>query len=115
MSRRVDYEVAGDGYSSQRRPDPRIGTRVLRALGSARTVLNVGAGTGSYEPSDRWVLAVEPSALMRSQRPLTAALAVNGRAEALPLDDDSVDAAMAIAADAPLMPSAEEIGAALGG
>jgi SAM-dependent methyltransferase len=58
-------------------------------------VLNVGAGTGSYEPEDRWVLAVEPSATMRAQRPANAAPAIAARAEALPLDDDAVDAAMA--------------------
>lgn len=66
-----------------------------RALGSARTVVNVGAGTGSCEPSDRWVLAVEPSALMRSQRPPGAPPTINGRAERLPLDAGSVDATMA--------------------
>ncbi len=59
------------------------------------TVLNVGAGTGSYEPSDRWVLAVEPSATMRAQRPPGAAPALDARAEALPFDDDAFDAAMA--------------------
>lgn len=58
-------------------------------------MLNVGAGTGSYEPDDRWVLAVEPSATMRAQRPATAAPAIAARAESLPLDDDAVDAAMA--------------------
>jgi SAM-dependent methyltransferase len=58
-------------------------------------VLNVGAGTGSYEPRDRWVLAVEPSETMRAQRPPGAAPAIDARAEALPLDDDAVDAAMA--------------------
>ena len=58
-------------------------------------MLNVGAGTGSYEPRDRWVLAVEPSATMRAQRPADAAPAIAARAEALPLDDASVDAAMA--------------------
>jgi SAM-dependent methyltransferase len=65
------------------------------ALGDARTVLNVGAGAGSYEPDDRWVLAVEPSATMRAQRPEGAAPVIAARAEALPFDDDSVDAAMA--------------------
>ena len=65
------------------------------ALGDARTVLNVGAGTGSYEPTDRWVLAVEPSAVMRGQRAVGAAPAIAARAEALPFDDDAVDAAMA--------------------
>jgi SAM-dependent methyltransferase len=58
-------------------------------------VLNVGAGTGSYEPDDRWVLAVEPSATMRAQRPPGAAPAITARAEALPFDDDAVDASMA--------------------
>jgi SAM-dependent methyltransferase len=58
-------------------------------------VLNVGAGAGSYEPSDRWVLAVEPSATMRAQRPAGAAPAIDARAEALPFDDDALDAAMA--------------------
>jgi len=96
VSLRVDYEAAGRGYAGQRRTDPRIEARVHRALGSAQTVVNVGAGAGSYEPSDRWVLAVEPSALMRSQRPPGAAPAIDGRAERLPLDDGSVDAAMAM-------------------
>ncbi len=58
-------------------------------------MVNVGAGAGSYEPDDRWVLAIEPSATMRAQRPPGAAPAIAARAEALPLDDDSVDAAMA--------------------
>ncbi len=89
--------MAGGGYAGQRQADPRIEAHIQRALGSARTVLNVGAGTGSYEPPDRWVLAVEPSALMRSQRPPAAAPAIQGRAERLPLDDASVDAAMAVA------------------
>src|SRR5439155_9834268 len=78
-----------------RRPDPRIAAPIHAALGEARTVLNVGAGAGSYEPSDRWVLAVEPSATMRAQRPVDAAPAIDARAEALPLDDGAVDAAMA--------------------
>jgi SAM-dependent methyltransferase len=93
---RVDYERHGATYSRHRRPDPRIAAAVERALGDARTVLNVGAGTGSYEPSDRWVLAVEPSATMRAQRPPGAAPAIVARAEGLPLDDGSVDAAMAM-------------------
>jgi SAM-dependent methyltransferase len=67
----------------------------VAALGGARTVVNVGAGAGSYEPADRWVLGVEPSATMRGQRPPGAAPCLVGTAEALPLDDDSVDAAMA--------------------
>jgi SAM-dependent methyltransferase len=68
---------------------------VHAALGEARTVLNVGAGSGSYEPRDRWVLAVEPSAIMRGQRPPGSAPVLVARAEALPFDDDSFDAAMA--------------------
>ncbi len=95
MSARVDYERHGRTYAQYRRPDPRIEARIHAALGDARTVLNVGAGTGSYEPTDRWVLAVEPSATMRAQRPAGAAPAIPARAEALPFDDDSVDAAMA--------------------
>jgi SAM-dependent methyltransferase len=92
---RVDYETHGRGYAGRRRADPRIAARIAAALGDARTVLNVGAGAGSYEPRDRWVLAVEPSATMRAQRPDDAAPALACAAESLPLDDDSVDAAMA--------------------
>lgn len=91
----VDYEQHGRTYARHREPDPRIAARIHAALGDARTVLNVGAGTGSYEPTDCWVLAVEPSATMRAQRPPHAAPALNARAEALPFDDDSFDAAMA--------------------
>jgi SAM-dependent methyltransferase len=92
---RVDYEQHGRTYARHRRTDPRIAARIHAALGGARTVLNVGAGAGSYEPTDRWVLAVEPSATMRAQRPADAAPAISARAEALPFDNDSVDAAMA--------------------
>ena len=95
VSARVDYEQHGHTYARHRRADPRIAARIHAALGDARTVLNVGAGTGSYEPRDRWVLAVEPSATMRAQRPSDAAPAIAARAEALPLDDSSLDAAMA--------------------
>lgn len=93
----VNYDRLGAGYAAQRRPDPRIAAHIHAALGDARTVLNVGAGAGSYEPSDRYVLAVEPSAVMRAQRPQGAALAIEAVAEALPLDDRSVDAVMAVA------------------
>jgi hypothetical protein len=82
------------GYSARRRADPRIEAQIHAALGDARTVVNVGAGAGSYEPRDRHVIAVEPSAAMRAQR---ATPAVIGVAEALPFDDDSFDAALAIA------------------
>ena len=66
-----------------------------QALGSARTVLNIGAGAGSYEPEDRYVLAIEPSAAMRAQRPKHLTPAIHGVAENLPLDDQSIDASMA--------------------
>jgi ubiquinone/menaquinone biosynthesis C-methylase UbiE len=95
VATRVDYETHGRGYSRQRRADPRIAARIEVALGDARTVLNVGAGAGSYEPRNRWLLAVEPSATMRAQRPPDAAPCLAGSAESIPLDDDSVDAAMA--------------------
>ncbi len=95
MTVRVNYERHGRNYAAHRCPDPRIASRIHAALGDAHTVLNVGAGAGSYEPSDRWVLAVEPSATMRAQRPTAAAPAIDARAEALPFDDDSFDAAMA--------------------
>jgi SAM-dependent methyltransferase len=91
----VDYDTHGRGYALKRRADPRIAERILVALGDAKTVLNVGAGAGSYEPTDRWVLAVEPSATMRAQRGPQAAPCLAGSAESLPLDDGSVDAAMA--------------------
>ena len=95
MPPRVDYEQHGRTYTRFRQSDPRIAQRIERALGDAHTVVNVGAGAGSYEPRDRWVLAIEPSATMRGQRPPDAAPAIAARAEALPLDDDAVDAAMA--------------------
>lgn len=90
-----DYERGGQGYAQQRRSDPRIAALVHAALGDARTVLNVGAGAGSYEPSDRAVTAVEPSAAMRAQRPAARPPAIDATAEALPFADDSFDAAMA--------------------
>jgi SAM-dependent methyltransferase len=92
---RVDYEEHGVGYARNRRADPRIAARIRDALGDAATVVNVGAGAGSYEPEDRWVLAVEPSPTMRAQRPAGAAPCIDARAESLPLDAASVDAAMA--------------------
>jgi SAM-dependent methyltransferase len=95
VAAQLDYDTHGRGYARGRRADPRIQARIHAALGDARTVLNVGAGTGSYEPRDRWVLAVEPSSTMRAQRPADAAPCLDAAAESLPLDDDSVDAAMA--------------------
>jgi hypothetical protein len=91
-----DYEVHGADYALLRRADPRLAAAIVACLGDARTVANVGAGAGSYEPTDRYVLAIEPSRAMRAQRPTAAAPAIAGFAEALPLDDASVDAAMAI-------------------
>src|ERR671925_1066899 len=90
------YDTIGGTYSVTRRTEPRIAAQVWAALGDARTVLNVGAGTGSYEPSDREVTAVEPSAVMRAQRPAGAARCLAATAESLPFEDQSFDAAMAL-------------------
>ena len=97
ISSAQSYDTSGATYSVTRRTEPRIATQVWAALGDARTVLNVGAGTGSYEPSDREVTAVEPSAVMRAQRPAGAARCVAATAESLPFEDQSFDAAMAFA------------------
>ena len=96
MSSAQLYDTIGATYSVTRRTEPRIASQIWAALGDAGTVLNVGAGTGSYEPPDCYILAVEPSALMRSQRPVDAAPCLAGSAENLPFDDDSFDAAMAV-------------------
>jgi SAM-dependent methyltransferase len=90
------YDAHGHGYAQQRRADPRIAAFIEAALGGARSVVNVGAGAGSYEPAHAEVIAVEPSATMRAQRPPHLSPAIAGVAESLPLDDDSVDAAMAV-------------------
>lgn len=90
-----DYEAGGSGYAQIRRADPRIAAYVHAALGDAETVINVGAGAGSYEPADRRVTAVEPSAAMRAQRPPHLAAAVDAIAEDLPFADGTFDAAMA--------------------
>jgi SAM-dependent methyltransferase len=91
-----DYDEAdGAGYAGQRRSDPRIASMVHAALGDATTVVNVGAGAGSYEPVDRAVTAIEPSAAMRAQRPASLTEAVDAVAENLPFPDSSFDAAMA--------------------
>lgn len=92
----LDYDVVAADYAAMRRPDPRIAAQIWHALGDARTVLNVGAGTGSYEPPDRQVLAVEPSARMIAARSIDAAPAIQGYAEALPFTDGAFDAALAI-------------------
>ena len=91
------YDTLGVTYSVTRRTEPPIAAQVWAALGDAQTVLNVGAGTGSYEPRDREVTAVEPSAVMRAQRPAGAAPCVAATAESLPFEDQSFDAAMAFA------------------
>src|SRR3984885_11164255 len=90
------YEAIGRGYSRTRREDARLATRIHAALGDARTVVNVGAGAGSYEPLDRHVIAIEPSDVMAAQRPAELAPALRASAGELPLRDVSVDAAMAI-------------------
>ncbi len=95
----ASYEQIGRGYTCARRTEPRIAARIFSALGDAHTVLNVGAGSGSYEPPDRDVLAVEPSRVMRSQRPPGAAPCIDARAEALPFPDQSFDAALAVLSD----------------
>ncbi len=90
------YDRIGGRYREGRREEPRIAAAILAALGSASPVLNVGAGAGSYEPRDRLVVAVEPSAVMIGQRPPGAAPAVRAQAEALPFGDKTFGAAMAV-------------------
>jgi SAM-dependent methyltransferase len=90
------YNRMGLNYTDFRRPDPRIEAAIWEALGDAQSVVNVGAGSGSYEPTDRDVIAVEPSPVMIAQRQPEAASALEGVAEALPLEDESVDAAMGV-------------------
>jgi SAM-dependent methyltransferase len=96
MNGQALYDRIGIGYSEFRRPDERIATHVDAALGHSRTVLNVGAGAGSYEPKSRFVVAVEPSAEMIRQRPLAAARAIRAVAERLPFSDRAFDATLAI-------------------
>jgi SAM-dependent methyltransferase len=90
------YDHIGVGYSAHRRPEPSWSAAIVAALGPARSVVNVGAGTGSYEPADGLVIAVEPSSVMLSQRAPGAAPAVQGGAEALPFPDGRFDVALAI-------------------
>jgi SAM-dependent methyltransferase len=90
------YDEIGRSYRATRRPDPRIAASIIEALGDARSVANIGAGTGSYEPTDREVLAIEPSAAMIAQRPPGSAPAIRAKAEMLPLNDASFDAALAV-------------------
>ncbi|WP_327350902.1 class I SAM-dependent methyltransferase [Streptomyces sp. NBC_01304] len=92
----VDYGAIGRGYASYRRPDERIAQFIAEALGDARNVLNVGAGTGSYESAAHTITAVEPSLAMRAQRPAELATAVDAVAEDLPFADKQFDAAMTL-------------------
>jgi SAM-dependent methyltransferase len=90
------YDIIGQGYGARRRPDPRIAAAILDALGPAGRLVNVGAGTGSYEPRDRVVVAVEPSRAMISQRPPGSAPAVQASATSLPFRDAAFDTALAV-------------------
>jgi SAM-dependent methyltransferase len=93
------YDSIGRTYASTRHADPQIAAAIWAALGDAHTVLNVGAGAGNYEPTDRELTALEPSEVMIAQRPPHAARVVPGRAEDLPFDDDAFDAVMAVLSD----------------
>jgi SAM-dependent methyltransferase len=90
------YDTIGHGYARTRREDPGFRARIHTALGDARTVVNVGAGTGAYEPRDRYVIAIEPSDVMAAQRTRDLAPAIRASAGSLPLRDGSVDAAMSV-------------------
>ena len=90
------YDRIGTAYARRRQPDPRIAAQIVSALGEAESVVDVGAGTGSYEPHDRFVVAVEPSTVMIAQRPPGAAPVVRAWAERLPFVDGAFDAALAL-------------------
>lgn len=92
-----NYDKLGQKYSGYRQTDPRIEAYVTKALENAKTVLNVGAGAGSYEPADKYVVAVEPSVVMRAQRAKNNKVpAINAKADNLPFDDNAFDASMAM-------------------
>ena len=92
-----NYDKLGQKYSGYRQTDPRIAEYVTKALGDAKTILNLGAGAGSYEPSDKYIVAVEPSIVMRSQRNKNGKVpAINAKADNLPFDDNAFDASMAM-------------------
>lgn len=92
-----NYDKFGQKYSGYRQTDPAIASYIVKTLGTAQTVLNVGAGAGSYEPNDRYLIAVEPSVMMRSQRqPKGKVPAIDAKADNLPFDDNSFDASMAL-------------------
>jgi SAM-dependent methyltransferase len=90
------YDRIGTSYTRTRRTDPRVAAQLNAGLGDARTIVNIGAGAGSYEPADRAVIAVEPSPTMIAQRPEGAAPVLRAYAESLPFADDTFDAALAI-------------------
>lgn len=90
------YDAIGRSYSTRRRSDPRLATRIAALIGRDGTVLNVGAGTGSYEPIHSRVIAVEPSAVMISQRSASAAPVVRAVAEALPFRGQAFDVVLAV-------------------
>ena len=90
------YDGIGRAYARHRRPDPRIAAQIERAMGDVSTIVDVGAGTGSYEPGDKSVVAVEPSGVMAAQRDPGAAPVVRAVAESLPFADQSFDAALAV-------------------
>ena len=92
-----NYDTHGQKYSGQRKTDPRIAAYVHKALADSETVINIGAGSGSYEPEDKYLIAVEPSIIMRTQRIANGKIpAINAKADSLPFDDKSFDAAMAM-------------------
>lgn len=90
------YDKIGTRYSQYRKPDTRIATAILREIGDRQRILNLGAGVGAYEPSDRNVVALEPSAVMISQRPANSTQLIRGKAESLPFKDKSFDIVLAI-------------------
>ncbi len=90
-----NYEQLGIDYSAIRRPEPRFGALIRSAFDTSKSLLNVGAGAGSYEPDDMDVVAVEPSASMRAQRPSNLVRAIDATAENLPFEDNSFDASLA--------------------
>jgi SAM-dependent methyltransferase len=93
------YDRIGTSYTATRRADPRLAAAIWEAIGDAATVLNVGAGTGAYEPTDRDVVAVEPSAVMIAQRAAGSAKVVQASAEWLPFADRAFEVAMAVLSD----------------
>lgn len=90
------YNQIGSGYALTRREDPSLYGNILNSLGTCDTIVNIGAGTGSYEPRDRHVIAIEPSDVMIRQRPPGSAIAIKATADLLPFPDKSFDAAMTV-------------------